>query len=87
MFERPQELGAEQPADDTDERGIDAFTRQVRPAQLSLQHPESDEHSQRHEHTETGDLELADSEKDGVDGASLYLGRAAAKPGRTDCAR
>ena len=65
-FDRPDELGAEEAADNTDERGVGAIGRQAAADKLTMKHPQSRHCAQRNEHAERRHFEVAEPEQDRV---------------------
>ena len=67
VFGRPQQLGAEQAADDAGDADVDDGVRQPGPARLAAQQPDADERAERDHDAEARDLERSDAEQDRVD--------------------
>src|SRR5688572_15508558 len=78
-FDRPDELGAYQPADYTDKSRIDAIGRQAAAHKLTMKNPQSSHCAQRHEHAERRHFEVAEPEQDRVHPAAAYWRRDCAK--------
>ena len=74
---RPDDLRACQAAEDAGHTGVQGVVRQPRPPPLTVEQPEAYQCGHGHQHTEAGDLELADAEQNGVDGGSFAATRPA----------
>ena len=74
VFGRPEQLRAEQAADDAGEPRRRP-RRAARPPRLAAEQPDADQRAERDHDAEAGDLEIADAEEDGIDGGLLGLGR------------
>ena len=65
VLDRPQQLGADQPADDAGDTDVDDRVGQAAAARLAAQQPHADERAERDHDAEAGDVERADAEQDG----------------------
>src|SRR4029078_3416046 len=64
VLEHVQQLGAEQPADESVDGGVERRVGQPRARQLAAEHPQSHECAERDPRAETGDVEGPDAEED-----------------------
>ena len=67
----PDDLGADQPAENTGQRRVDAGCRQTAESQFSRENPKSRQRRRRHKRAECRDFEIADPEQYGVHLSSL----------------
>ena len=70
VLERPQQLGAEQATEDASHADVGSSLRQPRAAQLAPEQPHPHQRADRHEHTKTGDFEVADAKQDWINGGA-----------------
>ena len=73
---RPEQLGAEQAADDAGDADVDDGVGQPGPARLAAQQPDADERAERDHDAEARDVERSDAEQNRVDRASCGAVRA-----------
>src|ERR1700681_3769831 len=66
VLEHPEQLRPGHAADHAGDGGIERTVGQPRSWQLAPEQPQTDERPHSDEHTETGDLELADAEQDWI---------------------
>ena len=65
-FNRPQQLGADESADDADDGRVGRRFRQPAPGELPTEDPDANECADGDEHAEARHLEVAYAEKDGI---------------------